>query len=83
MGSRLATCCEGAAGGAEFNWESRLASMAMSPKGLETTGAVEAGVHWENTESGGMGPSQCRAQTLTAPARAKAATPGTSFETTR
>jgi hypothetical protein len=68
--SRLATCGKDA-GTPDFNWACNLASMAMSPKGLEIAGpAVVAGVHREKTESGAMGPSQWRAQTPTAPARA-------------
>src|ERR1700677_3961186 len=83
VGSRLATCC-GAVGAAEFSWAARLASMAMSAKGFEMACvAVGAGVHQVKTVPGSTGPSPCRAQTLTAPAKAKAAPKGTIFGRTR
>ena len=83
VSSRLATCC-GAAGAAEFSWAARLASMAMSAKGLEMACVpVGAGVHQAKTAPGSTGPSPCRAQTLTAPAKAKAAPNGTIFGRTR
>ena len=81
--SRVATCCDGAAGAADFNSASRLASMTISAKGVEMAGVTaDAGVHRAKTASG-AGPSQCNTQTPTAPARAKAATPGTIFGRTR
>src|ERR1700733_7656390 len=52
-----------------------------APRGRRGGGG--GGAHREKTEWGGVGPSQGRAQTPTAPARAKAATPGTILGRTR
>ena len=58
--------------------------MAMSANGFEMVGAiVEAEDHRENKASGMPGATQCNAQTLTAPAKARAAPKGTIFGRTR